>query len=70
MQSIRTDDSTIARQARAIEILEDRVAELEKAVKEARLHIGGIGGPLNDNKLGYTKEQLGTFFKIDQCLDV
>lgn len=70
MQSIRSDDSTIARQARTIEILEDRVAELEKAVKDAQLHIICIGGPLNDNKLGYTKEQMVTFFRIKECLDV
>ena len=29
-----------------------------------RLHIISIGGPLNDNKLKYSHEQLVTFMKI------
>lgn len=64
------DEEIIARQARKIEHLERRVTELEEAKNEARRHLYCIGGPLNDNKLGYSKEQLATFFRIAECLDV
>lgn len=64
------DDEIIARQARKIERLERRVADLEKAKNEARQHIYCIGGPLNDNKLGYSRAQMTTFFLIAECLDL
>jgi len=64
------DEEIIARQARKIENLERRVADLERAKNEARLHIYGIGGPLNDNKLRYSREQMATFFRISECLDL
>ena len=64
------DEAVIARQARKIEELELRNTELESAVYDARAHIYCIGGPLNDNKLGYSKQQMVTFFQIADCLDI
>ena len=54
----------IARQAKQIEELRDEVADLKERARRARLHIYCIGGPLNDNKLGYTRAQLVTFARI------
>ena len=54
----------IARQARQLEELRDEVADLKERARRARLHIYCIGGPLNDNKLGYTRAQLVTFARI------
>ena len=64
------DDEIITRQARTICRLEQRVEELESAKSSARLQIYCIGGPLNDNKLGYSKEQLVVFARIAEALDV
>lgn len=64
------DEEIIARQARKIEKLERRIADLEKAKNDARSHIYCIGGPLNDNKLGYSRAQMVTFFLISECLDL
>ena len=58
------DNELIARQAKQIENLRDEVADLKTRVSRARLHIYCIGGPLNDNKLGYSKQQMSTFAKI------
>ena len=54
----------IARQAKQLEELRDEVADLKERARRARLHIYCIGGPLNDNKLGYTRAQLVTFARI------
>lgn len=59
-----TDAELIARQARKIEELKDELADLKERARRARLHIYCIGGPLNDNKLGYTREQMVTFALI------
>lgn len=63
-------DKLIVRQARKIEKLKDRVLLLEGSMKHALQHISCIGGPLNDNKLGYTEKQKATFAKIEDCLSV
>lgn len=61
----------IARQAKQIEELRDEVADLKERVRRARLHVYCIGGPLNDNKLGYTRVQMVTFARIaDELGDV
>lgn len=62
------DDAVIARQARRIDHLEQENAELKQRIERAVLHIVCIGGPLNDNKLGYSKDQLGTFWRIKEEL--
>lgn len=63
-----TDAELIARQAKQIAILSDEVADLKERAKEAMAHIYCIQGPLNGNKLGYTKEQMGTFARIAEEL--
>lgn len=59
-----TETQLIARQAKQIEELRDEVADLKDRAKKALSHIYCIGGPLNDNKLKYTGEQLRTFANI------
>lgn len=63
-----TDNELIARQAKQIEELRDQVAIMEGQIATAISHMVCIGGPLNDNKLMYSKEQLMTFVYIEQAL--
>lgn len=66
-----TEAELIARQARQLEELRDEVADLKDRARKARLHIYCIGGSLNDNKLGYTREQMVAFARIaDELGDV
>jgi hypothetical protein len=66
-----TEAELIVRQARKLEELRDEVADLKERLRRARSHIYCIGGPLNDNKLGYTKPQMVTFARIaDELGDV
>ena len=66
-----TEAELIARQAKHLEELRDEVAGLKERAMRARLHIYCVGGPLNDNKLGYTREQMVTFARIaDELGDV
>ena len=66
-----TEAELIARQAKQLEELRDEVAGLKERARRARLHIYCVGGPLNDNKLGYTREQMVTFARIaDELGDV
>lgn len=58
----------IARYAERIEELTDELRDYERRVKNAIGLMIRIGGPLNDNKLGYTKEQLVTFKQIEEIL--
>lgn len=50
-----SDTEMIARQAKQLEELRDEVADLKERIRLAALHIYCIGGPLNDNKLGYSR---------------
>jgi hypothetical protein len=59
-----TDAELIARQAKQVEELRDEVADLKERAHKARMHIYCIGGPLNDNLLGYTREQMVVFDRI------
>lgn len=63
-----TEAELIARQAKQIEELRDEVADLRERVRLALAHIYCIGGPLNDNKLGYSKPQMVTFARISKEL--
>lgn len=54
----------IATQATRLAGLEAENAELKAAIDRALQHIVGIGGPLNDSRLEYSKEQLRTFRQI------
>ncbi len=64
-----TEDELIARQAKQLEELRDEAADLKQRAQRARSLIYCIGGPLNDNKLGYSKPQMLTFLRIAQELD-
>ena len=59
-----TDQELIVWQSKQIEELRDMVADLKERSRKAWMHIYCIGGPLNDNKLGYSKPQMVTFAKI------
>lgn len=66
-----TEAELIARQAKQLDELRDEVADLKERARRARMHIYCIGGPLNDNKLGYSKPQMVTFARIaDELGDV
>lgn len=62
------DDELIAKQARRIAELEQEVECWQETAKIVRGVLFCIGGPLNDNKHGYTKEQLGPFFRIANAI--
>jgi hypothetical protein len=63
MSDLREVD-VIARQAMKIERLEEDNERKRQCLEGAKLYMICIGGPLNDNKLGYSKEQLVTFQKM------
>lgn len=60
-----TDMKLIARQAKDIAELRERVTAYEQSAMRIRLMLVCIGGPLNDNKLRYTPEQLVIFARIE-----
>lgn len=64
-----TERETIARQAMRLEALEIENERLRRNIKNAINHIVCIGGPLNDNKLGYSKQQMVTFWRIKEELE-
>lgn len=61
-----SDDQMIAAQARRISALEAALSVCAYAASSIRLEIFGIGGPLNDNKLGYSREQWAPFWRISE----
>jgi len=63
-----TGSELIARQALQLEELRDEVAELKSGIAKARMQIYGCGGPLNDNVLGYTREQMMPFQRIADAI--
>lgn len=62
------DSEVIANQARKIEALEAEVKELARRNGKARGILTCIGGPINDNRLKYSKEQVRELLLIDQAL--
>lgn len=62
-------ETLCAQQALKIAELESKVAEQKDRIDGARRELICIGGPLNDNYLGYTKEQLFVFHRIYDWLD-
>jgi hypothetical protein len=64
-----TDAELIARQAKRIEEQDDEITRLKESAARALLYIICIGGPLNDNVLGYTPAQLVTFARIAKELE-
>lgn len=65
-----TQDELIARQALQIAELEEQLADRNKRLRDIDLTLHCIGGPLNDNALGYTAKQLGPFRQIAEQADV
>jgi hypothetical protein len=63
-----TDDQIIAQQARTIIKLQTELNDKRQSLRNIGNVLYGIGQPLNDNKLKYTKEQLHNFFLISQEL--
>ena len=54
-----------------------KISKMEKQIRDynsrlVRIHniCCCIGGPLNDNKLDYTREQMGDFFAIVEETDI
>ena len=59
-----TEAKLIARQALRIMELEDIEMDLRSRISKAKMRMYCIGGPLNDNRLGYSNAQLVTFQRI------
>lgn len=60
-----TKDQVIAAQAKQLYKFRREAKRRKEAMRRARIFMIGIGGPLNDNKLGFTKEQLRVFDQIN-----
>lgn len=63
-----TNDQLIVKQQIEIEELRIDKKAHDIAVEEVLSIMHCIGGPLNDNKKGYTIDQLKEFFKIKDAL--
>lgn len=63
-------DALIVDQALMIKKLKDENKEYQKSMRNINGMLVGIGGPLNDNKYGYNKEQLKIFFDIENQIIV
>ena len=59
-----TEAQLIARQAMEIATLKDQLDDFEKRLARIHMELTGIGGPLNDNALGYSSKQLMPFGRI------
>lgn len=64
-----TDEELIALEARKIIELDANILQAEGRLRRIKMQLICIGGPLNDNFLQYSKEQLKPFFKIQDILD-
>lgn len=63
------DDKLVAKQARDIDRLTTENVDMSEALERIRLRMVCIGGPLNDNRLAYSNEQLVTFAHILQDVE-
>ena len=61
---MNADSALIADQARRIAALEALRADAKQRISKIRLALYRVGGPLNDNKLRYSPEQLEPFVNI------
>ena len=59
-----TDIEIIGTQAKKIFELVSEIQQYTQSIRNVTALIYGIGGPLNDNKLKFTKEQLVEFSRI------
>lgn len=65
-----TEAQLITKQQLEIETLKIKLREHLEAFEDINMLLCGIGGPLNDNVLNYTKEQRQILFSINQfCED-
>lgn len=64
-----TEQELIAKQSLEIANLSEKLDNVILYTQKALIQIYGIGGPLNDNKLGYNKEQMITFYRIAELLE-
>jgi hypothetical protein len=62
-------DSLIAHQALKIAILEKKVGRYKRIFDSIHNTIYCIGGPLNDNKLGFTRTQMSVFARISDLIN-
>lgn len=60
----KVTEAVIAKQQREIESLKDELAGCVASLQEIVLTCVCIGGPLNDNIKGYTRDQMVDFFRI------
>jgi len=67
---VKHTDELIADQAKQIYVLEKLCKQYLENVRTVNKMIYCIGGPLNDNKLQYNKEQLQIFFRIVEELEM
>jgi hypothetical protein len=67
---VKHTDELIADQAKQIYVLEKFCKQYLENVRTVNKMIYCIGGPLNDNKLQYNKEQLQLFFRIVEELEM
>ena len=65
---MNTETIIIAEQAKALFKAERRVEALEDAMRRIHLKLICVGGPLNDNVLGYSEEQLKPFRAISNIV--
>jgi hypothetical protein len=65
-----TQDELVAKQALRIAELEDDLADREARLRDIHMTCVCIGGPLNDNVLGYTAKQLGPWRRVAERADV
>lgn len=63
------DDEVIAHQAKRIATLEVENADLKGRIQGAIRNIVCVGGPMNDNARGYTKEQLAEWHQVLGALE-
>lgn len=66
-----TEAELIAKQKIEIEELKLSNDAARAALGNIESYLIGIGGPLNDNKHGYNKDQLFIFWRIEElCKDI
>ena len=64
-----TTEELITKQQLQIEEMKEQIQNFKKAKGMVLSHIYCIGGPLNDNRLGYSKPQMVTFARIAEELE-
>jgi hypothetical protein len=61
-------DTVIARQVKENYELRDQLKDYKEMARKIHNLLFCIGGPLNDNREGYSQQQLGAFFKIHHII--